>query len=109
MRHPVFRLAGVCRGAEIDEEAALRVDRKGVHRMIAGERQAGDDGFRLAFGCDLAITQSVADDAIVDLGEEAAFVQSDAGAAMASGRKGLTEADFYVGTAVAFGVLERDE
>jgi hypothetical protein len=77
--------------------------------MIAGERQAGDNGFRLALGRNLAITQSVADDAIVDLGEEAAFVEPDAGPAMASGRNGLAEADFYVGISVAFGVLERDE
>jgi hypothetical protein len=109
MRHPVFRLAGICRGAEINEEAALRVDRNGVHRMIAGEWQAGDDGFRLSFGRYLAITQSVADDAIVDLGKEAVFVEPDAGAAVASGCRRFTKTDDQVGMAAAFGVLERDE
>ena len=77
--------------------------------MIAGERQAGDDGFRLALGYDLIVSQRVADDAIVDLGEETALVEADAGAAMAAGRDGLAEAGDHVGMSVALGVPERDQ
>jgi hypothetical protein len=43
VRHSVFDLAGIGRRAQVDVERALRIDPERVHRMIAGERQSGDD------------------------------------------------------------------
>jgi len=38
--HAVLSLAGIGGGGDIDEEVALGIDGEGVHRMVAGERQA---------------------------------------------------------------------
>ena len=77
--------------------------------MIAGERKAGDDGLRLAFGYDLIISQGIADDAIVALSEEAAVVEADAGAAMPPSCDALAEPGDHIGMSVAPGVPKRDQ
>ena len=48
--HAVFRLTGIGRRAEVDIKRALFVDGERMHRMVAGERQTGDDDFGPAFG-----------------------------------------------------------
>ena len=109
LQHAIFFLAGVGRGAEIDEKAAFGVDREGMHRMVARCRQAGHDRFGPGFRRDLAVFKRVADDAVVALREDRALVETDAGAAMASGGCRLAEAFDDVGVAVAFRILQRDQ
>ena len=77
----VLHLAGIGRRAEIDEQMALGIDDERMHRMIAGERQAGEDDLRLSVRRDAVGRQRIADDLVVLLGVEAAFVDADAGAA----------------------------
>src|SRR5882757_57706 len=101
----IFRLAGVGRRAEVDEQVALAVDDEGMHRVIAGERQAGHDDGRRRGGHPLARGESVSEDAAILLGVQRAVVECDAGAAGAARLRRLAEALDEVGVAVALGVL----
>ena len=42
-------LTGIGRRTQIDEETALGVDDEGMHRMVASERQTGEDHFGPGF------------------------------------------------------------
>ena len=104
----IFRLAGVGRRAQVDEQVALAVDDEGMHRVIAGERQARHDDGRWCGGCPLARGESVSEDAAVLLGVQRAVVECDAGAAGAARLRRLAEALDEVGVAVALGVFQGD-
>src|SRR5258708_268558 len=104
----VFRLAGVGRRAQVDEQVALAVDDEGMHRMIAGGRQARHNAGRWRGGCPLARGESVSQDAAALLGVQRAVVECDAGAASAARLRRLAEALDEVGVAVALGVFQGD-
>ena len=88
VRHAVLALAGIGRGTEVDIEIARRVDREGMHRMIAGQRQSRDDGLRRPGRRDRRPAgKRVAHDAVVGLGIEIALVDRDAGAALVALRR----------------------
>jgi hypothetical protein len=67
--YAIFELTGIGRRAEVDEQLAFRVDQERVHRMVAGQRQAGQhhggrpDRQRLPRG------ERIAQDAAVLLGK----------------------------------------
>jgi hypothetical protein len=91
------------------KRSPCRVDQERMHRMIAGDRHAGNDDLRFAARHHLAILQRVGDDLVVGLGVELALVDVDAGAAVvALGRRGAETFDL-VGLAVVVGVLQSDE
>src|SRR5471032_2915285 len=75
VRNAVLRLAGVRCRAEINEKIARGIDDEGMHRMIAGERQAGDDDLRRADRYGRALRQDIAHDAVVYLGIKCAIVE----------------------------------
>jgi hypothetical protein len=102
-------VAGIGLGAEIDIEVAGLIDDEGMHRVIAGQRQAGDDDFRWRCGHDVAVVEPVADDAIVLLDVEGTAVNADTGAARGTVLDAGTEAADDVGLAVALRVPERDD
>ena len=41
---PIFQLAGIRRGGDIDVHRALGLDDEWMHGMVAAQRQSGDDG-----------------------------------------------------------------
>ncbi len=80
----ILTLARVGRRSEVDEHIAHTIDRHRVHRMVAGQRQAGDDGVRLAGRSDTVIRQLIAYDLVVRFGIHIAVMHPDPGAAMVS-------------------------
>src|SRR3984893_18124453 len=109
VEHPVLDLAGIGGRAEIDIEIALPVDRKRMHRMVAGDRQPGDDHLRRRGRGNRAGGQSVAHDAIVHLGIERTVIKRDAGAAVAAVREAVAKANVDVGVPITLGILKSDQ
>src|SRR5438552_9033526 len=72
-------LAGICRGAEVDIQPAFGIDSQWVHRMIAGNRQAGYDHLGGPARRNRACRQGVANDAIICLCVERAIIECDSG------------------------------
>ncbi len=105
----VLQLAGIGRRTEIDEHVAIGIDDERMHRVIAGERQAGHYDLRLFARHDAVRRQGVADDLVVLLGIEAVFVDADTGAAGRSLRHAVAETLDPIGVAVALGVFERHQ
>jgi hypothetical protein len=107
--HAVLELAGIGRRADIDEQMALLIDGEGMHRMIASERQAGDDDLRIFRRHYSVGRQRIADDLVVLLGVEAAFVDANAGAAGRALRLTSPEALDPIGVTAVSRMLERDQ
>ena len=80
-----------------------------MHRVIAAEREAGDDGDRRALRRDRAGRHRVLHDAVVCLGVDRAVVNADAGAAVIACLLCSAEALDRVGFAGAALVLKSDE
>ena len=80
-RHAIVRLAGVGGGSKVDEQVALRVNDKRVHRMITGQRHAGQHRLRPAARRDLALCACIANDLVVQFRVNRAVIERDAGAA----------------------------
>jgi hypothetical protein len=79
---------------------------KGTHRMVAGQRQARNDGLRRSGQRDPVRRQRITHDAIIALGIEVTLVDRDAGPALvAVGRSGANAYDL-VGPSIARGVLQ---
>src|SRR4029079_14963814 len=78
--HAVLDLARIGRRPEIDEEMAFVIDDEGMHRMIAGERQAGNNDLRIFRRRNAIGRQWIANNLVVLLGVEAAFADADTGA-----------------------------
>ena len=57
VRHAVLLLAGVRRRSHGHEQIALRVDGEGMHRVVAGDRHAAQNGLGLASRCGLTVLQ----------------------------------------------------
>ena len=74
--------------------------------MIAGQRQSRDDGLRRSGRLDPIRRQLIAYDAIVGLGIDVAVVDGDAGSSRVTLCLGRTKADYFIGPAVALGILQ---
>src|SRR6476659_4326763 len=109
MRNPVLRLAGIRCGAHVDVQVAGTVDGEGMHRMIAGQWHAGQDGRRRARRRSFAALYLIADDAVIDLGVEGTVVQRDPGATMTAARHRFSESLNDVGMSVALRILEGNQ
>src|ERR1700731_1112495 len=109
VERPVLDLAGIGGGAEIDKEIALPVDRKRVHRVIAGEGQPrNNDLGRRGWG-KCSSRWRVAHDAIVHFRVERAVVENDACATVAAVHGSVTEARDDVGAPFPLGVLKGEQ
>src|ERR1700737_4297089 len=101
----VHLLASVRGRAEVNEEITPRRDQERMNRMVARNGQTRDDRLPFALGCDLALGERIAHDAIVDLGVDHTVVECEPGAAVAAARDRFTEPFDDVGAPVAMGVL----
>ena len=106
IRHAILALARIRGGSEVDVKVALWINREGMHRMIADQRQSRHDSLRRSSRLDPIRRQLVAHDAVVRLGIEVALVDGDAGSPRVAVRRGWAKADDLVGPAVAFGILQ---
>ena len=88
---------------------ALRIDDEGMHRMIAGERQARKDDLRRSLRHVGIRRHGIADDLVVLFGIERAVVEADARSARGALRDAIAETLDHIGAAVALAVLERDQ
>jgi len=77
-----------------------------MHRVIAGERQAGYHDLGLLAWHNGVGRQGVARDAVVRFGVERSVIERDPGAARIAGLRARTEAADHVGVALAGGVLQ---
>jgi hypothetical protein len=102
VRHAVLDLARIGGRAEIDVKMPLRIDDEGMHRMIGGKRQAGDDDLRL-FRHQRIRRQRVANDLVVLFDVERAVVEADAGAAGRALLDARAEALDDIGLTISFG------
>ena len=102
-------MAGIRRGAEVHIHVALGVDDEGVHRMVAGERQPGNDDIRVPAWRDRTRRQRIAHDSVVRLRVERALIERDSRATGIAALGSRTEATDHVGMTVAFGILERHQ
>ncbi len=91
LQRPVLQLAGVSRRAHIDVHGSIGSDGKGMHGMVAAQRQAGNDGSGGTLGHGRPRRQRIAHDAIVDLGVDRVLVEGNAGAAGCSGLRGFSK------------------
>jgi len=73
-----------------------------MHRMIAGERQAGNNDLRIFRRRDAIGRQWIANNLVVLLGVEAAFVDADTGASGGALRLTRAETLDLVGVPIAF-------
>ena len=108
-RLTVLRLAGVCGGGNVYVQGPIVGDEERVHRMIAAQRQTGDDGLGGTSRNNAARRQCVSHDAIVDLGVDGAIVQADARAARTSGGDRFAEALHDISLAGTSLVLQGDQ
>jgi hypothetical protein len=87
----------------------MRVDRNGMHRMVAGQGQSRYHGLWCCGRLDPARRQLIAHDAIVGLGVEIAIVDRDTGTPRVAFSLGWAKADDFVGAAVAGRVLQSNQ
>lgn len=81
-----------------------------MHRVIAGNRQTGDDHFGRAPRRQRGWRQRIAHDAIVALRVHETVEQRDSGPAAAAARlRGIAKALLNIGNSVALRVLERQQ
>src|ERR1700681_2342103 len=106
---PVLLLASVGGRAKVNEKIAFRRDQEGMHRMVAGSGQAGDDRLASALWGDFVRGNRIAHDAVVDLGVDHAVVEDEAGAAVSAARDRFAEPFDDVGAPAAMRVLQRDD
>src|SRR5208282_2131467 len=81
LERAVLDLAGIGSRTEVDIHIAPGIDRKRMHGMVAGERQARDNHLGRFRGGERSCRQSVAHDAIVHFRIKRAVVERYAGAA----------------------------
>src|SRR5580692_4270538 len=103
---PVFPLAGIRSGAQIDVHQPFGRDDKWMHGVVTAQRQSGNYGFAWAIGDDRTGGQRVSCDPVIDLGIDRALVHNDPCPASATGLHGFTKALDYVGASRTALVLQ---
>ncbi len=106
---PVLLLAGVGGGGHVDVHEAIRIDRKGMHRMIAAQRHARENHVSRSTRHQRTGRDRVAHDLVVDLRVHGAFVERNSGAARAAGLNRLAEALIHRGLAGFSRILQGDD
>ena len=105
----VFDLTGIGGAAEVDIEVAVGVDDERMHRVVAGQRQAGDNNLRGFRRHDRVALQRIADDLVILFRVKPAIIKVDAGAPGGALRHAWPKTLDHVGSAVAGVVLERNK
>jgi hypothetical protein len=103
------RLAGVALRTGVHEQVAVLVDDEGMHEVVPGHREAGNDLFGLALRHGVAFREGEPEDRVVLLGIQRAVVQRDTRAAGGLLRHAIAEALDDLGLAVSVLVLQRDQ
>src|SRR5262249_40460539 len=78
-----------------------------MHRMVASDRHAAENNFRLTRWHNLALFQVIAKDPVINFSIEPMLVEGDACTAVAAFVESLPKADVHIRFASTFGVLQR--